>query len=549
MPTRNVQMACLGLVALLLSGTSGASARSADAYRTAREEYYAFKARPASARTREQWLKLARRFEQVAGDADGGNAAEARFTAAELYGELSRASGLAEDQRAALAAYARVYTVHRRHRLADDAALEAAALHRRRGEPALARRVAELALRENPTGDKVRELRSLLGSLPGGIAASPSSSAVNPGAPPVIAPPRAQARAAVARSPRAVEASVVTGSPLEGIESPGEDAVSSRSAKESDKGKDRDGTRDRESEKEAAREKLDSLAKSDGEGESFLSLSGLQERLRQVRVGESSGLAKPPSKKEAVARLERLTSRGDELALANQLGLKYRKVAIDAGHGGRDSGAIGKKGAKEKDVALSIAKALAARLSREGFEVVMTRTSDVFVSLEERARIANEAKADLFISVHCNSAASAELRGIETYSLNTSSSRYSARLAARENATSERSVSDLRYILADLATKANTDESSRLASRVQRNLVSSLSAKYPGIVDLGHKEALFHVLLGAKMPAILVEASFVSNPEEERLLSSKGFQSDVATGISAGVSDFLGERSRLAKAN
>src|SRR5205823_6877192 len=122
-------------------------------------------------------------------------------------------------------------------------------------------------------------------------------------------------------------------------------------------------------------------------------------------------------------------------------------------------------------------------------------------------KIANDARGDLFLSIHCNSAPTNKLRGIETWTLNTASDHYSVRLAARENASSNAGVSKLEYILADLATKANTEESTRLATYVQRSLVASLKPKYKDVRDLGHKEALFYVLLGAKMPAILVETS------------------------------------------
>src|SRR5215831_17374625 len=233
--------------------------------------------------------------------------------------------------------------------------------------------------------------------------------------------------------------------------------------------------------------------------------------------------------------------------LAQQLGLKIHRVVLDPGHGGHDTGAIGRQGTREKDVALAIALRLRDRLSRAGLEVILTRRDDTFVALEQRARIANDARGDLFISIHCNSAPVRRLRGIETYTLNTSSDRYSIRLAARENASSDRAVSDLQYILADLATKANTEESSRLAARVQQSLIGQLRAKHRQVADLGTKEALFYVLLGVRMPAILVETSFLSHPEEERLLSSKAYQAEIAAAIASGVQDFLAGRQRLAK--
>jgi N-acetylmuramoyl-L-alanine amidase len=268
------------------------------------------------------------------------------------------------------------------------------------------------------------------------------------------------------------------------------------------------------------------------------SLEEIQERLRDVRVGQAQVAALKQAGKE---------QKSQELTLAEQLGLKVKRVIIDAGHGGHDTGAIGKGGTQEKDVALSIALKLAKKLRAEGLEVLMTRDDDTFVPLEGRTRFANQRKGDLFISVHCNSAVSHDLRGVETYTLNTSSDRYSIRLAARENASTERGVGDLQLILADLATKANTEESGRLAKRVQREMVSSLKEKNPSVRDLGHKEALFFVLLGAKMPAILVETSFLSNPVEEKLLGADAYQDDAASAIAEGVRGFLEERSRVAQ--
>ncbi len=284
-------------------------------------------------------------------------------------------------------------------------------------------------------------------------------------------------------------------------------------------------------------------------------LEEVQEKLRDVRVGadlseESSPLNAPGlDARQARARLKQLQQSevSSELSLSEQLGLKVQRVVIDAGHGGKDSGAIGPGGTREKDVALAIARQVAQRIRELGLEVVLTREDDTFVRLEDRAKIANRRKGDLFISIHCNSAANHALRGIETYTLNTSADRYSMRLAARENASSGKGISDLQFILADLATKANTEESTRLAQRVQKGLVTTLKARYREIRDLGSKEALFYVLLGAKMPAVLVETSFLSHPEEERRLGSKSYQGEVAAAIANGVQEFLGRRQRLAK--
>src|SRR5207248_4888451 len=233
-------------------------------------------------------------------------------------------------------------------------------------------------------------------------------------------------------------------------------------------------------------------------------------------------------------------------SLAAQLGLTVRRGVVAAGHGGRDTGAIGPRGVREKDLALAIAKKVAARLKALGFQVVMTRARDVFVSLDDRTRIANEARADLFISIHCNAARRRKLEGVETWTLNVASDRYAARLAAFENAEADRTVSDLRLILADLATKANAGDARDLAQALQSSLVRTLRGRVGPVRDHGVKQALFYVLLGAHMPAVLVETGFISNPFEEKRLKSARFQEGTAEAIARGVKDFVESRRRLA---
>ena len=223
-------------------------------------------------------------------------------------------------------------------------------------------------------------------------------------------------------------------------------------------------------------------------------------------------------------------------------------MVVDAGHGGRDTGAVGAHGVREKDLALAIAKKVAPRLTALGFQVVMTRKSDVFVSLDERTRIANEAHADLFVSIHCNAARRRKLAGVETWTLNVASDRYAARLAAFENAEAERTVSDLRLILADLATRANATDARDLAQAVQSSLVRTLRSRVGPVRDHGVKQALFYVLLGTRMPSILVETGFISNPAEEARLRSARFQDGTAEAIARGVKDFVDSRRRLARA-
>ena len=250
----------------------------------------------------------------------------------------------------------------------------------------------------------------------------------------------------------------------------------------------------------------------------------------------------------AKARELRSAARKSPASVAVQLGLKMRRVVVDPGHGGRDTGAIGPRGIREKDVALAIARVLAHRLRALGFTVILTRKDDSYVSLDERTRIANQAHADLFVSVHCNAARRRTLSGVETWTLNVASDRYATRLATFENADAERTVSDLRLILADLATRANASDARDLAQAVQSSLVRNLRGHVGRVEDHGVKQALFYVLLGAHMPAILVETGFISNPAEEARLRSRKYQGGTADAIARGLKEFVEGRQRLARA-
>lgn len=273
-------------------------------------------------------------------------------------------------------------------------------------------------------------------------------------------------------------------------------------------------------------------------------LPSAAEILAALEASERARAGRPPD--ERVQAIEELI--GGEVPLSVVAGLKIRRVVIDPGHGGKDTGAIGPDGTREKDLTLAMAKKLRAYLEKEGLEVLLTREDDRTLSLEERTRFANEKGADLFLSLHVNAAHNRDAHGIETYTLNLNSDRYAMRLAARENASSERGVGDLQLILADLATKANTDDSVKLARLVQRNMVSRLQQRYgkDRVRDLGVKQALFFVLVGAKMPAILLETGFITHPEEGKRLKSAAYQEEAMRGVAEGVLQFIREREALA---
>jgi N-acetylmuramoyl-L-alanine amidase len=225
-----------------------------------------------------------------------------------------------------------------------------------------------------------------------------------------------------------------------------------------------------------------------------------------------------------------------------------RRIVVDAGHGGHDPGAIGPRRVREKDVTLAIARRLAKRLRADGFEVVLTRKDDRYLALEERTALANTAGGDLFVSVHANAHPRRNRRGVETYFLNVADDRYAARLAARENGVdlADRGEGDVTRILTDLDAKASAGASRRLARLVQEELTTGVRARVGEVRDLGVKGALFYVLLGARMPAVLVETAFISNREEERRLASARYQDEVAAGIARAVSAFARSEARVA---
>jgi len=231
---------------------------------------------------------------------------------------------------------------------------------------------------------------------------------------------------------------------------------------------------------------------------------------------------------------------GVEPSLSQQLGLKVKVIVLDPGHGGKDPGAIGRNGLKEKDVTLKLGKMLRDKL-RTAFDgaIIMTRDTDVFIPLEERTAIANSKDADVFVSLHINASPKRSATGVETYILNISHDQEARRLAARENSTSTRSVNDLEFILNDLIKTAKTNDSSQLAALVNDNLASNLSSKYSGIKSNGVKGAPFYVLVGTKMPSILVESSFISNPTEEKRLRDEKYLQTIVDGIYNGIIEYL----------
>src|SRR2546422_8437018 len=229
-----------------------------------------------------------------------------------------------------------------------------------------------------------------------------------------------------------------------------------------------------------------------------------------------------------------------EQTLTRALGLKIGRVGIDPGHGGHDTGTIGPKGLREKDVVLDVALRLKKLIEKNrGSSVLLTRRDDTFIPLEERTAIANEKAADLFISVHANASRDPDARGVETYYLNFTSSPESLEVAARENATSQESVHELQDLIKKIAMTEKIRESREFAQLVQHELYASVVKAGKAQRDRGLKKAPFVVLIGANMPSILAEISFLSNPRDERLLKRRDYRQKVAQSLYQGITRYV----------
>ena len=247
--------------------------------------------------------------------------------------------------------------------------------------------------------------------------------------------------------------------------------------------------------------------------------------LRDVvaKVTPTKELSTPEPVKETGPIREGLPAKRGDRDLTRALGLKLGRVVLDAGHGGHDVGTHGPSGYLEKDLTLDVTRRLGALLEeRLGAEVVYTRPSDAYVGLEERTRIANEHKADLFLSIHANSSPYRSAAGVETYVLNFTTSKNAMELAARENASAESSVFNLQELVNKIALKEKVDESREFATRLQTALSVLSTNSNESAKNRGVKKAPFVVLIGASMPSVLAEIGFLTNANDESLLRKIG---------------------------
>jgi N-acetylmuramoyl-L-alanine amidase len=243
-----------------------------------------------------------------------------------------------------------------------------------------------------------------------------------------------------------------------------------------------------------------------------------------------------------------VSSRPGDVAgsLIEQLGLTVSTIMIDPGHGGKDPGAVA-HGFKEKDINLRMSRILGRMLEEKGFRVLYTRTKDVFVPLEERTAMANAQKADLFLSIHANAHPNPGMKGFEIYSLNLARNQDAVRVAARENAVSSKKISDLQLILTDLMLNSKITESRELATKIHGNTITGMRRTHPKLADRGVREAPFYVLMGAKMPAVLIEMGYLTHRDEARLLNTDAYLRTLATNLLQGVLAYRDHIERHAK--
>src|SRR5579862_906128 len=249
---------------------------------------------------------------------------------------------------------------------------------------------------------------------------------------------------------------------------------------------------------------------------------------------------KAKSQPDFVAREAQPSSTGDR-SLTRALDLKISRIVIDPGHGGGDTGTVGAGGLQEKELVLDVAQRLGRILQhRMGADVIYTRNSDIFIPLESRTEIANKENADLFVSIHGNHSEDPQTRGVETYYLSFTAATDALQVASRENAASEMSVGKLQDLVKQIAMNEKVGESREFAANVQRALYAGVSGGNTAIRDRGVKKAPFIVLIGAHMPSILAEISFLSNSADEQSLKKPEYRQEIAESLYRGIAKYVG---------
>lgn len=555
------------IVLLILSSSVLWAASTEQTYKKIREEYIALLGSPQAQRQRHSWLKVIAKLENFASSSKSGHRKDdAEFLLGRTWHGLSRASGSSTDARKAISVYEDLAKKRPDSNLADDALLFAAEISLETfADQTAAYNYYLQVTTALPPGDMLAEAQSRLKRL----------ATQSPGLPVAKSEPIKQLKVKggqltkirVWSSPEytRVVLDLSSRAEFEPHQLKGKEPriyvdlkgiVLGSEIAEKEQIKDGIVAQVRSSNLDPLRARVVLDLTREGEYQVF-SLENPYRVVIDVRKPaqdekKNAGIKSlPDSRNDSIAGI--LDHVPDSTPLVLHVpqhnendGIKL--IVIDAGHGGRDPGAVGKSKTREKDVTLPMAKKLAAALRKAlGCKVLLTRSDDRYMNLHSRTAYANKVGADLFISLHANASTNRNAYGLETYYLNLSKNNQAAEVAARENGTSLEEVSNLEAILFDLMANAKINESSRLAAEIQQAMIQHLKPKFSLIKDLGVRQGPFHVLLGATMPSVLVETAFISNGREEKRLKSRPYQERVAQAIVKGVVKYNETIERMAR--
>ena len=570
-------------VGISLAAQNPAPAQTA--YRAAVTEWHALRNDEKRAAQRDLWLKLENRFLDIAKRDSGDTGAKAQYQSARCREELAKRSLRQDDWQQSANLFLELGKKFPHHALADDGLFNAASIAAKRlNKPNEARDLCRAVLNNYPKGDMTAGARALLSSLGKGDPAKPPAKAGQPAQPTKPTPTTSSAPVAVKPSTQTIvqgpalnlDRVICRGTSTRSTVTLALDGAASYRHKYL-----------APTSKQPARLMIDIDAvtpdtnvKADatytGLAVSRIQVSTTGTRakkntrvildLRNVRhyTVESGtnpsgirvqcsvspdlpGGRTPPTDGKDGPVVQGNISGVEPIragTLMEQLGLTVKTIMLDAGHGGKDPGAMG-NGITEKDVTLTLTKLLGDRLKKQGFTVLYTRENDSTVALDQRPVIANNKKADLFISLHVNSSTDKKINGLETYFLDLARTSSAATVAARENAVSVKSISDLQFILTDLMLSSKLQESQDLAAIIHKNMFGRLSQAGFSMNDNGVRSAPFYVLMGARMPAVLVEIGYLSHSDDARRIKSSKYLERLADGVALGVMEYKNKLARF----
>ena len=531
---------CLLGVLTLCAPLHAANNNPARSYERARHTYFQFKDTPSRQQFRHHWFKVLAAFKRVAEHfPESEFAAKALYTEGELWSDLYTISRRRSDLSQALSAYEMVWLNHPASTLADDALWQRAFIFLKKLDaPAEAAHAARDILRMYPRGDMAKRARALADRLVDLPERAPDISASEP-----LGNRRGRPREdkGVSRvqeikhwsNDHYTRVAIYLDGPAE--VRTGQVGPDKRAGRPSRIFLDLLQTRLKKDihERVQINDQLLAQIRSALHKENVvrvvLDLKGPVSQHRVLVMESPYRILIDAYRAPSTTPGEAHTPKPPAAPL----------VVLDPGHGGHDVGASSPTRVREKDVVLQIARGVQTRLQRAGIDVLLTRSDDQSVSLEERTAIANRSRADAFISIHANSHEDLRVRGIETYYLDVTDDQYAIALAALENKTPTDQVNDVQLAMSDLAATLDTEDSITLARQVQRHLVDGLTPLNPDTRDLGVKASLFYVLLGVRMPAVLVETSFLSHPQEGELLASQAYQEQAAASITQAVVQYF----------